>query len=111
MPVIIPPIYNKDFSHDVFRDIWRNCVASLSSASKVVFLGYSLPDADLHARFILRCGFHNQVDGELLRGKRADPTGKSEVVIVNPDQHAASRIERGVGNHIRCDWHPMPVAE
>jgi hypothetical protein len=33
------------------------------------------------------------------------------VVIVNPDQGAASRIERSVGHHVRCDWQPMPVAE
>jgi hypothetical protein len=100
MLMIIPPVYNKDFSHHVLRDLWRSCVASLSAASKVVFLGYSLPEPDLHARFILRCGFHNQVEA-----------GQSQVVIVNPDQGAASRIERSVGHHVRCDWQPMPVAE
>jgi hypothetical protein len=78
----------------------------------VVFLGYSLPDADLHARFILRCGFHNQVEGEVVSGgKRSTPTGKAEVVIVNPDRGAAGRIERGVGNHICCDRQPIAVAE
>jgi hypothetical protein len=112
MPLIVPPVYNKDFGQNVFRDLWRNCVAALSTASKVIFLGYSLPEADLHARFILRCGFHNQVEGELLSGgKRSSPTGKSEVVIVNPDQGAARRIEASVGNDIRCNWQPLPVSK
>jgi hypothetical protein len=107
--MIIPPVYNKSFDSDLFRDLWRNPVASLSRASKVIFLGYSLPDADLHARFILRCGFHSQRDGELLAsGKRSEPTGEAEVVTVNPDHGAASRIERCVGAHTRCNWQPSP---
>jgi hypothetical protein len=112
MPMIIPPVFNKDFSHGVFRHVWRTCVSRLSKAKRVVFLGYSLPEIDLHARFIFRCGFYNQINGELLPSHtRSKPTGKSTVVIVNPDQSSANRIERAVGSHICCDWQPMTVAK
>jgi hypothetical protein len=112
MPLIIPPVYNKDFGLDVFQETWRNSVADLSVAKTVVFLGYSLPDADLHARFILRCGFHNQVEGEIgARSKSLPATGPADVIVVNPDQGAANRIERAIGRTARCDWQPMPVSK
>jgi hypothetical protein len=112
MPLIIPPIFNKSFDDPIFRDIWRRCVSELSRATEVTFLGYSLPEADLHARFILRCGFQNQVEGELSAdGTRAKATGPCPVTIVNPDLSAARRIEGAVGNHPTCDWKPMLAAD
>jgi hypothetical protein len=111
MPLIIPPVFNKDFEGPFFRRIWQKCVAQLSTTRKVVFLGYSLPDADLHARFILRCGFHNQIEGQIRSGGgRSVPTGRAEVIIVNPDQGAASRIERAVGSDFSSYWQPSPVS-
>jgi hypothetical protein len=75
-PFIAPPTLLKNFKKPIFRDLWRNCTSVLSTARRVVFLGYSMPAADLHAQFIMRCGFHNQIEGELKRaGKRATPTG------------------------------------
>src|SRR5271169_399954 len=61
------------------------CTDVLSTARKVVFLGYSMPTSDIHAQFITRCGFHNQKEGKLFAGgNRTKPTGPAEVVIVNP---------------------------
>jgi phosphoribosylpyrophosphate synthetase len=52
-----------------------------------------MPTADLHAQFILRCGFHNQHEGELTKAKkRKTATGPAKMIIVNPDQGAANRI-------------------
>ncbi len=105
MPLIVPPVFNKSFADPVFTLLWQRCVSVLSTASKVTFLGYSLPEADLHARFILRCGFQNQIDGELsATGKRSTPTGPAEVIIVNPDVNAARRIEGTIGSE--CSWAP-----
>jgi hypothetical protein len=64
-PLIIPPTYLKDFSAPIFRRLWNRCTDVLSTPRKIIFLGYSLPAEDLHARFIFRCGFHNQVEGRL----------------------------------------------
>ncbi len=111
-PLIIPPVYNKVFQNPMFSSIWRECVAQISQASKVVILGYSLPDADLHARFLLRCGFYNQIFGEPVSpGKRGDAVGASKIVIVNPDQGAASRIERALGSLSPSTWEPTTVSK
>ena len=104
-PIIVPPVFNKEFKEDIFEHLWRKSVSSLSTAEKVVFIGYSLPDADVHARFILRCGFYNQMAGLPVDEGRADATGTSKVVIVNPDVGAARRIE-AVCIGSESEWEP-----
>jgi hypothetical protein len=110
MPLIIPPTFNKRFARPIFQDLWRKSVSELARAGRVTFLGYSLPEADLHARFILRFGFDNQEQGvPLPSGTRAIPPGPAITTIVNPDIHAARRIESTVGKP--CKWKPMFVKD
>lgn len=98
MPLIVPPVFNKEFQGPLFQRLWQEAVSVLSQASEVRFLGYSLPTADFHARFILRCGFHNQEHGALLDdGTRGKPTGRARVIIVDPSAESASRAEGAVG--------------
>lgn len=112
-PLIIPPTYLKDFSRPIFRRLWNRCTDLLSTPRKLIFLGYSLPAEDLHAQFIFRCGFHNQVEGRLRRdGSGRHPhTGVAEVIIVNPDQDAARRIEAVAGPKISCTWIPKRIQD
>lgn len=111
-PLIVPPVYLKNFEKPIFRTLWLNCTSVLSTAKKVFFLGYSMPSADLHAQFIMRCGFHNQKEGELGKaGKRKTATGCADVIIVNPDRAAAERIEAVAGAGHNCKWISTPVGE
>ena len=111
-PLIIPPTYLKDFTRPVFKRIWNGCTEILSTPQKLVFLGYSLPAADLHSQFIFRCGFHNQIEGRLRKdGTRHNPTGPAKVIIVNPDQDAARRIEAVAGPRVSCSWVPKRIQE
>lgn len=112
MPLVIPPVYLKEFTRPIFGHLWLNCMQLLSTAREVVFLGYSMSAVDFHAQFILRCGFHNQIAGELLEGgERAKPTGAARVVIVNPDRGAAERIAAIAGPEHICQWISKPVAD
>ena len=98
MPLIVPPVFNKEFGGSVFQSLWREAVSVLSTASEVRFLGYSLADADFHARFALRCGFYNQEHGEPDEdGTRQPATGRAQVTIVDPNEEVGKRIERAVG--------------
>ena len=109
-PLIVPPVYLKNFERPMFQRLWRKCTEVLSTSEKVVFLGYSMPATDLHAQFIMRCGFNNQVKGELAdRGRRKEPTGKAAVIVVNPDRTAANRVQRIVGRDNFVDWVSTPV--
>jgi hypothetical protein len=108
MPLIVPPVFNKDFQGALFQTLWQEAVLVLSHASEVRFLGYSLPVADFHARFILRCGFHNQENGALLEdGTRATPTGRAKVVIVDPSDASRERVEDAVG--WSCEHHATNI--
>ena len=110
-PLIVPPVYLKNFEKPVFKQLWQNCTRHLSTAKKIFFLGYSMPTADLHAQFIMQCGFHNQREGELLPdGRRKEPTGEAEVIIINPDREAAQRIEAIAGPCHKCRWISTPIA-
>ena len=104
-PLLVPPTYLKDFKRPIFQRLWNNCTNVLSTPKTLIFLGYSLPSADLHAQFIFRCGFHNQFEGRLkpTRG-RFKPTGPANVVIVNPDEGAATRIREVAGPGVDCEW-------
>ncbi|MGV8180269.1 hypothetical protein [Pseudomonas aeruginosa] len=111
MPLIVPPVYTKQFQGGLFAHLWRTSVDVLSVASEVRFLGYSMAPADFHARFILRCGFHNQEEGVITRnGKRAIATGRSRVEVVDLDKGVPDRIQEIVGwpcvGHVETieDW-------
>jgi hypothetical protein len=111
-PFIIPPTYLKNFNRPVSSFLWNRCTDVLSTAKKLTFLGYSLPAADLHAQFILRCGFHNQIEGRLRKdGRRYSPTGAAKVIVVNPDQGAARRIEAVAGPNIPFTWVPKRIQD
>jgi hypothetical protein len=111
-PLIIPPTYFKDFRRSIFKRLWQHCTDVLSTPKRLVFLGYSLPAADLHAQFIFRCGFHNQINGRIKDAQtRHPPTGPADVLIVDPDQEAARRIEAVVGQGIRCSWVPRIIQD
>lgn len=111
-PLIIPPTFLKDFKPSIFRQLWKNTTDVLSTPKKLFFLGYSLPESDLHAQFIFRCGFYNQIHGRLRDdGTRHLPTGPAEVIVVNPNKAAFERIKRVAGPEFHCKWVNKKLAE
>ena len=80
-PFIIPPVLSKDplFTRPQLRDQWVRAHGALAQASRIFFLGYSLPDADLAARF-------------LLQNANDDAT----VIVANRNGAAVERIKKGM---------------
>jgi len=109
-PLIIPPTYMKTFKRDLFRRLWQDTVSALSTATEVRFLGYSLPIADFHSKFILRCSFYNQENGELKKdGTRMPSTGKATVTVVDPSEESFNRIKEAVG--MECKWQNSTIED
>jgi len=52
-PYIITPTYSKVFDLPHIQTTWQNAFVELREAHKVIFVGYSLPDADYHLRTLL----------------------------------------------------------
>ncbi len=60
-PLIITPTMFKSYSNLLVAEIWRDVEDRLSRGSEIIFVGYSLPDADVQFRCILmRALFRNR---------------------------------------------------
>lgn len=53
-PFIITPTFVKEFDNAHIQMVWHNAYIELREATKVVFIGYSLPEADYHLRTLLK---------------------------------------------------------
>ncbi len=50
---LIMPTFLKDFTNPQYKLIWQNAGIELSEADRIVFIGYSLPQADFEMRQLL----------------------------------------------------------
>lgn len=90
------PTFLKDLSNIQIQLVWQNAGIELSEASKVVFVGYSLPQADFEIRQLLsRCiPNHAEVEVVLFPGKDKSKTIKDfEYEINNYKTFFGSRIK------------------
>lgn len=53
-PIIIPPTYFKVMSNLALRQIWDTAERACQDAQRLIFCGYSFPDADVHVRYLLK---------------------------------------------------------
>lgn len=81
-PMLIRPTLLKDFRHRVWRDVWRKAGHVLASAQKWVFVGYSLPLADV---WMLRLLAQSYKSGP----SRSEPR---RIIVVNPDLAVKQRF-------------------
>lgn len=81
-PMLIRPTLLKDFRHRIWRDVWRKAGHVLAAASHWIFIGYSLPMADVWMlRLLAQSARSGGVDTHIRR-----------VTVVNPDSSALYRF-------------------
>jgi hypothetical protein len=76
VPIIIPPTFFKVMSNFHLQQVWRKTEKALIGARRVVFCGYSLPDADIHVRYLFKRIEVNRSPGDPL-----------DVFVVNEHEH------------------------
>jgi hypothetical protein len=81
-PMLIRPTLLKDFRHRVWRDVWQEAGHVLASARQWIFIGYSLPMADV---WILRLLAQSARSGGIKPRERF-------VTVVNPDPDSRRRF-------------------
>lgn len=54
IPIIIPPTFFKVMSNHFLQQIWRKAEITLMKAKRIIFCGYSFPDADIHIKYLLK---------------------------------------------------------
>jgi len=60
-PVIVPPTYYKDLSNVYLGVVWNRAARVLRECSHLIFCGYSLPDADMHIKYLVKTGQMNRL--------------------------------------------------
>ncbi len=82
-PLIITPTLLKTYDNILLREVWRRAEDKVSKADEVVFIGYSLPDADVLLRCMLkRALFRNRNRQHDVQGRTS--TCKISVVGNSP---------------------------
>ena len=61
-PFMITPTYVKLFDNTHIQAIWDEAYLTLAEADKVIFIGYSLPEADYHFRTLLKRALRRDVE-------------------------------------------------
>lgn len=72
-PFVITPTYAKVFDQPHIQTTWHNAYVELREASKVVFIGYSLPEADYHFRTLLRRAVRDSTTIEVILYEEDEP--------------------------------------
>jgi hypothetical protein len=54
IPIIIPPTYFKVLSNFYLQQIWHEVELAFANCSRIIFCGYSFPDADIHIKYLLK---------------------------------------------------------
>lgn len=75
-PIVIPPTFFKVMDNFHLQAVWREAEQAAVQAKRLVFCGYSLPDADMHVKY-------------LLKRTEVNRTAPIDVFIVN--EHAKKR--------------------
>jgi hypothetical protein len=59
-PVLVPPTWQKSFG-DFLLPVWNAAIAELTTATRVVIAGYSVPETDLHFKYLLAAGLQKNI--------------------------------------------------
>ncbi len=91
--LIIPPTWLKSYAGPAgLQRVWDRALAAVQQAERLVFVGYSMPQADLPIYHLIRRGL-------LVRGRRALP----RILVINHHREEASAEARRLGEEAVID--------
>lgn len=70
---IITPTFLKNIDSIHFKTIWHNAYLDLCDADKIVFIGYSFPEADFELRYILKKSIKRKAEIEVVLHESDNP--------------------------------------
>jgi NAD-dependent SIR2 family protein deacetylase len=82
VPVIIPPTFFKAFGNLYLREVWHKAERAVADADRIIFCGYSFPDADVHVRYLLK------------KAEKYEPKAR-QIFIVNEHEDKADAARGG----------------
>ena len=100
-PLLIAPTHLKDYRNPHLMQVWHEAERVLRDASRVIFIGYSLPDDDVEVIYLLKRGLAHLTP--------------DRITVVEKDDSQPSLAAHAVGRRYRTlfgdglDWHPEGV--
>jgi len=85
-PILVPPVYFKDIPEPL-ANVWGVAENYLEQADRLIIIGYSFPDIDMEAKWLLKRA--------ICKNKN-----KPSLTIVNPDENTQKRIVNFFGNSV-----------
>jgi len=99
-PTLVAPTWQKSMDGYLLK-VWSESVAALETATRIIIIGYSIPQTDQHFRYLLAAGLQNNIS---LR----------KVLFVNPacgDTPEGREIERRLLGLFREEHHKQGIVE
>ncbi len=59
-PVLVPPTWKKIFAGPL-GGVWAAAIETLSTATRIVIIGFSMPPTDMHFKYLMAAGLQNNV--------------------------------------------------
>ena len=94
LPVIVPPVYQKDLKAEFLNKVWTSIYKAVSRATHLYIIGYSMPKEDQFARFVLRRAIRNNIVNA-----QNNEGAKLKVTVVNPDESVEGTFSRLIGTN------------
>ena len=69
-PIIITPTLLKKYHNLYIQGIWQNAFIELQEATKVVFIGYSLPKIDFELKYLLKKAITKEIPIEVIEKRK-----------------------------------------
>lgn len=97
-PLLIAPTHLKDYRNPHLAQVWYEAERMLRGTTKVIFIGYSLPDDDVEVIYLLKRSLSHLLPGQ--------------ITVVEFDSMMSSLEKNAVGRRYRTlfgdgiDWHP-----
>jgi hypothetical protein len=92
-PILITPTYRKDYRNPHVSRIWYEAERALQRASRVIFVGYSLPDDDVEVIYLLKRG---------LGAANPAPLSPQQITVIEKDTHNRDLKTHPVGQRYRA---------
>ncbi len=75
---IVPPTFFKQFNKIHLESIWMNIEETISKCKKIIFLGYSLPDADVYFKYKIKKALMRNKNNPSIEVYTGDGNGEEE---------------------------------
>ena len=73
IPMLLMPTYIKDINNFYLKEVWHNAYIEISNADRIVFIGYSLPEADFEFKYLLKRAIRNGTKIDVVLTSSSDP--------------------------------------